>query len=285
MKLIIDIHERRIFKLIQGLQKTHKVSCDIFMETLPIGDFIIKDDKDKELLIIERKTLGDLAASITDGRYKEQSFRLHHLPQHNHNIIYLIEGNADNYNNRYSRIDVNALFSAMISLQYFKGFSVFRTFDMVETAEYLLRLVKKLGRETEKFPFYSNTIISTNSVTSPSNSQQSGGTQHLSGLQQPVYSSVIKRVKKNNITPENIGEIILSQIPGISTTISLAIMSKFGSLYKLMFALNDNGNCLENMTYVTKKGQERRISYKAIESIVTYLLYQKDNVITINTET
>ena len=32
-----------------------------------------------------------------------------------------------------------------------------------------------------------------------------------------TYTNVVHKVKKKNITPENIGEIILSQIPGIST--------------------------------------------------------------------
>ncbi len=43
-------------------------------ETLPIGDIIICDDKE-EKIIIERKSISDLLASIKDGRYEEQSYR------------------------------------------------------------------------------------------------------------------------------------------------------------------------------------------------------------------
>ena len=43
---------------------------------------------------------------------------------------------------------------------------------------------------------------------------------------------VIKK-EKENITPENIGEIILSQIPGVSSHTSKVIMNKYGSLYGL----------------------------------------------------
>ena len=106
------------------------------------------------------------------------------------------------------------------------------------------------------------------------------------GVTQPNelnYSSVVKRVKKQNLTPENIGEVILSQIPGISTANSLAIINKFGSLYKLMFALKEDQNCLQHITYTTKNGQKRRISQKCIESIVNYLLYQKENIIKVDT--
>ena len=41
------------------------------------------------------------------------------------------------------------------------------------------------------------------------------------------YSEVISKVKKKNIRPDNIGEIILSQIPGISSKTSAAIMVNF----------------------------------------------------------
>ena len=46
------------------------------------------------------------------------------------------------------------------------------------------------------------------------------------------YSSVVKKVKKDNITADNIGEIMLCQIPGISSTTAGAIMTHFdGSLH------------------------------------------------------
>ena len=38
------------------------------------------------------------------------------------------------------------------------------------------------------------------------------------------YSEVVSKVKKKNIKPENIGEIILSQIPGVSTSTSLLLI-------------------------------------------------------------
>ena len=41
-----------------------------------LGDVIICDDDGSERMIIERKTLNDLAASIKDGRYEEQGYRL-----------------------------------------------------------------------------------------------------------------------------------------------------------------------------------------------------------------
>lgn len=270
MKLKIDIRERELIKIIKALNNDYDRNINIQVENLHIGDIIFYDEKnDINKVIIERKQLSDLASSIKDGRYSEQSMRLSNLPIQNHNIIYLIEGDMNKYNDRYTRVKSTTLYSSMFSLQYFKGFSVMRSFDICETAEILIRYFLKLQKE-KKECYYSNT----NTENTMQNTMQN--TIH-------DYAKVIKKVKKENIVPENIGSIILSQIPGISTTISSVVMDKFGSLYDLMFALKEDSNCMNNLTYKTSSGQERRISHKAISSIKDYLLYRKSNLICIDT--
>ena len=39
-----------------------------------------------------------MLSSIKDGRYEEQSYRLNGLSHHNHNIVYLIEGDVNKVN-------------------------------------------------------------------------------------------------------------------------------------------------------------------------------------------
>ncbi len=58
--------------------------------------------------IVERKTADDLAASIVDGRYEEQKFRLKNCGINN--VIYLIEGKAG----QYTRIPAQVLSKAQI---------------------------------------------------------------------------------------------------------------------------------------------------------------------------
>ena len=116
----------------------------IISENIPLGDIIIYDDNNNEKLIIERKTVLDLAASIRDGRYTEQGYRLQQCSMHNHNIIYLIEGDLRYYKPFKSNIDKKALLSSMVSINYFKGFSLFRTITLAETAEWILELTTKL---------------------------------------------------------------------------------------------------------------------------------------------
>lgn len=274
MKLLIDICEKKIIKLIGALQNDFDLNIETEVQRLPLGDFIIQDDDGNDIIIIERKSLADLASSIVDGRYAEQSFRLHHCDVHNHNIMYVIEGNVNTYTSKYSRIKKKALYSAMFTLQYYKGFSVFRTMDIVETATFILRMVDKLQREHKKgnVGFYG----STNEVVKQGEVVQND-------FVDTKYSNVTSRVKKANIRPDNIGGIILSQIPGISKATSSAVMDTFGSLYNLMVAIKEDKSCMNELSITTKTGKSRRISRKSIESIITYLLYQRQDIIYVDT--
>jgi len=85
------------------------------------------------------------------------------------------------------------------------------------------------------------------------------------------YCNVVKKVKKDNITPENIGEIILCQIPGISSVSAIAIMKQFSSFPEFMKQLQNNPDCLNDIMYETK-GKNRKINKTCIENIKRYLL-------------
>ena len=272
MKIKIDIREKKLIPLLKALNKDYEYNFEITTEVLDLGDIIICKD-DEELILIERKSLSDLAASIRDGRYNEQSYRLTNDKIHNHNIIYLVEGNMYKYNDRYTKIKSKTLFVTMGCLNYFKGFSVIRTLDILETAEYIIRFCDKLNRE-KKIGYYNNsdTNNTNNSNTNNSNTDNS-----------KKYSNVVTRVKKGNITPENIGEIILNQIPGISKITSSVILNHFGSLYNLLMELKKNKKCMDSLSYVTKTGSTRNISKTSIRNIIQYLLYQKSNIIKIKT--
>lgn len=81
----------------------------------------------------------------------------------------------------------------------------------------------------------------------------------------------MKKVKKDNITPNNIGEILLSQIPGISSVSALAIMAKFKTLPNLIVQLKENESCLQNITYINSKNQTRKINKTIVTNIIKFL--------------
>jgi ERCC4-type nuclease len=252
----------------------------IKFETLPIGDIIICDDNE-EKLIIERKSVSDLMASIKDGRYEEQSYRLNGINHHNHNIIYLVEGDVSRVN-RYkpnNTVERLTLYSAMFSLNYYKGFSVFRSFSLEESALIICNMAYKLEKEvSSKKAFYKNNvqpIIQINlEEKTENNVAQSEQSEHSEEVEQSEkdYVSVVKKVKKENITPDNIGEIMLCQIPGISSVTALAIMEQYKDIPNLIKELEANNDCLKDITSTNSKGLTRKINKTSLANIVKFLL-------------
>ena len=268
----VDVRESDLLQQINQLLINVPIFKNIVVksEVLPIGDIIISTDKEDKL-IIERKSVSDLLASIKDGRYEEQSYRLNGSDYHNHNIVYLIEGDLNKVN-RFKSDNTQAsekltLYSAMFSLNYYKGFSVFRSFSLGETATIICNMAYKLGKDESKKGFYQNNnnnnqVIPFEDITSETQPETS----------EKDYVSVIKKVKKENITPENIGEIMLCQIPGISAVTALTIMEKYQTLPNLIKELEANNDCLKDISSTNTKGQTRKINKTSISNIVKFLL-------------
>ena len=278
MNIKIDIRENDLLQKITQLVNNIPLFKDIQIksETLPLGDIIICNENE-EIIIIERKTLNDLLSSIKDGRYEEQSYRLNGLNHHNHNIIYLIEGNLNNpYNaNRFKSENTGVtekltLFSAMFSLNYYKGFSVFRSFSLEETATIICNMAYKLEKEsTTKKAFYQ---IKLDQITSDQLSSDQIQGEETVDPQESSYVNVIKKVKKENITCENIGAIMLCQIPGVSSATAITIMEKYKTIQNLIKELETNPDTLKDISSTNAKGQTRKINKSSIANIIQFLI-------------
>jgi len=279
MIIKVDTREHDLLQHITLLTANIPVFKDITIksETLPLGDIIICDDKEDKL-IIERKSVSDLLSSIKDGRYEEQSYRLNGLDHHNHNIIYLIEGDVNKVNHFKSdnKVEKLTLYSAMLSLNYYKGFSMFRSFSLQETATIICNMAYKIGKDPTKKGFYQNSTQVQPSIQLSDEQNEENNAEcavEVAGEQsEKDYVNVIKKVKKENITPDNIGEIMLCQIPGISTVTALAIMEKYKSLPNLIKELENNNECLKDITSTNSKGQTRKINKTSLTNIVKFLL-------------
>ncbi len=267
MLIKIDVRESELLKKCQELVSSNPKfkAINIISESLPLGDIIINDGEN-DCVIVERKTLSDLAASIKDGRYEEQSYRLNGLNHHNHNIIYLIEGDMFRFNAFKDRIDKQTLYSAMFSINYFKGFSLMRSNNLEETAHLCCTMVYKLvsNLKLNKLGFYSNKL-----TTPIQTSENNGETNEIK--EEKEYCSVIKKVKKENVTASNIGEIMLCQIPGVSSASALAILQQFKTLPNLIKSIQLDENCLNNICTTDANGKSRKISKTTVATIVSYL--------------
>ena len=266
LKLTIDVRERDLIECCRTIMAKHSLSESIVCESLPIGDIIISNaDAGEDLIIIERKTLADLSASIRDGRYAEQSFRLNGISHPNHNIIYLIEGDITRLSIFKSKLDKNTLYSAMFSINYFKGFSLMRSNTLEESATIICNMVIKLLKDANKVPYYKQVPLQ----------QQQEQQQQPSVLEEEnepkEYCSVVKRVKKENITKANIGEIMLCQIPGCSDVSVRAVFQKFKTIAELIGAIQQDATCLNDIKTTMANGKTRKISKAVIKSIIDFL--------------
>ena len=258
MLIRVDMREDALCNLFHAnANATHTLRS----ESLPVGDVIISSpDGETDYIVFERKSLPDLAASIRDGRYKEQSVRLQALPRvHNHNVVYIVEGDFSRYNERFSKIGKGALQSAMCSLNYYKGFSVVRTMSLSETHELIQSYANKLAASPAPYGHY-HTVTNDNG----------NGTKDKDADADYCSALRVKQVKCENITPQNIGEIMLCSIPGVSNKTASAVMKKYTTLRALIEALKEagSGECLADIRLET----QRKLSKQCIQTIYNFLM-------------
>ena len=86
------------------------------------------------------------------------------------------------------------------------------------------------------------------------------------------YCSVIKKKKNENINKSNFVEIVLCQIPSVSSVTATAISKEYKTINMLIDKLNEDKDCLNSITYETNKKQVRKISKTCVKNIVEFLL-------------
>jgi crossover junction endonuclease MUS81 len=297
----VDFREKDLIALLQLMTSDSSESLvRVKVDNLKIGDVaFIETDKngnelENELLLFERKSLNDLASSIKDGRYAEQSFRLDgYKAVSNHNIVYLIEGDISRYReNKFTRINKKTLLSSMFSIVYYKGFSVVRTMNVVETCDLVWSWADKLERELvnrKKVPYYrpieftSESVASNSAVVAPiqielqfreNETESNAKINDTNAGQLYDYCNVIKvkKEKNANVTPENIGVIMLTTVPGISSKTAIAIMNQFKTIRQLIKTFEQNPHCLNHVCIETGGGKSRKIASTCIENIRRYVL-------------
>jgi ERCC4-type nuclease len=269
--LIFDVREHDLIEQCQTIINNDDTfsKINVLIEQLPLGDIIINNGF-TDVLLIERKSINDLASSITDGRYEEQSFRLNGIEQNNHNIMYLIEGNLSDLNKRV-KISKQAIYSALLTLGLYKGFSIMRTMNLIETAEFVCNSAKKIMNNTKdkKYPFYYAIAKDMKDECLENNEIVNGVCKN--NIIPDNYNSVVKRVKKENITPENIGELMLASIPSVGSSASKAIMTKYKDIESLVIALKNDNNVLNEITTTDSNNKQRKLSKNIIKNIIHYL--------------
>jgi ERCC4-type nuclease len=263
MNLIIDKRESKIIDFLKNTNGSDTLSylsdISVSFDTLDLGDIHIVDSSKNIVAIFERKTISDLLSSIKDKRYAEQSLRLSSSNTHNHNIYYIIEGPLLKSHNH------NLIYSTLCSISYFKGFSLLRTYNIQETIHILHQFCIKINKDMDKrIPYYS--VEQSDSVNNVGDKKQND----------IDYCSTIKSSKKENITPDNIMQIFLMQIPQVSDKSAKAIAIIYPKLHLLLNIINNNSDELFNIKMTNHNtGKSRKISKNTIMNIIHFL---KDTV-------
>jgi len=195
----------------------------------------------------------------------------------------LIEGSCEKYNK-----EKQMIYSAMFALNYYKGFSVFRSMNMNESAYILCNIILKINivyvSSKKKEPYYLNSFLE--SVNDKENKIEPLTIIKIKENEETVvetieppeddvekeYCGLVFKKKNAMITPENISEIFLVQIPSINKVTAIEILKKSGgSINSLICNLNENPRFLDGMTYMTKNNKCRKISKTSIENILRFL--------------
>jgi len=154
-------------------------------------------------------------------------------------------------------ISKNTLVSTIYNLTN-KGFQVLLTKNSKDTAFFILQFAKKMKKEIcekEKSHDKCNTIdvIETQSVSYENT------------------EGVVQTKKNKNITKDNISVFMLCQIPGISTKTAGILLEKYGHVSKLIIAMKENINEIEEFKV---NDNDKKLNKNIIKNLNEYLRVQ-----------
>jgi ERCC4-type nuclease len=245
IELVIDNREH---ELILKLQSSNSIK----VEQLEVGDILFRLEGET-VLIIERKTVNDLKASICDGRGREQKARLiGSTPRQR--IIYLIEGSLDKtLNSKIGGIPVSTLIGSLINTQLRDGIKVYKTSTIDESAEFIIKLYEKLEKDGDTY------FMSEDGKSSDS-----------------TYAATLKKSKKANMTPKIWFISQLSLIPQVTEKVSAIIVEKYPSVRMLIQEYEKTPEhlrikLLSDLTFTLATGASRRIGDKMSARIYHFL--------------
>ena len=304
--LIIDNREGKLIDLIKSKSKptdTFKIPYEL--KSLQIGDIVISSlTHPDKTLIIERKCMTDMIASIKDGRYKEQKVRLLAEAANNSNtkICYLIEGNMQDL--RFPN-EKTVFYGSIVSSIFRDEIPLIRTGNLNETLDIIIRIHDRMSKDITDFfkPIINitsiiqtnNSIINTlstnlDNIINPDIIQQSNILENVidniitntsTNNTTNTYLNSIKKCKKDNLTPQIWNQLSLTNIPGVSTNIAQKITEVYPSIRKLFIEYdkcNNNEDRIKLISEIilTDNGKtKRRIGEVVSKRIVEYLYDDK----------
>jgi ERCC4-type nuclease len=238
VELRVDNREHKVIEELCGRVIAHTVT------TLDIGDFAFVDKDDGSLLVIlERKTYADLAASVKDSRYREQKARLAICGAMK--VGYIIE-ECSKGKKSMAGIPAATIESILLGLSVRDGYALINSDSVYKTAELLGKLLRKL----------------------PEYLAERTTESQLREHQDAIIG--ISTVKRENMTAEVCYLSQLAQIPGVSAVIARTVADAFPNMRRLLCALEGSGvSAIQDLKLA---GNGRRIGAVLGARIVEYMI-------------
>ena len=211
---------------------TAEIKITIPKENLDVGDVHITKNE-RIVYIFERKAKGDLAASINDGRYREQKSRLIETGVPRKNIIYIIE----QLNKPRNAAEDKKVWSAICNTTHRDGFAVFQTKSIHDTVTYLAGMAAAV--------------------------QKIDGTESIS-------EDVNVNIKKRQVSSNEWFKYALTLVPGCSVSIANVITEKYKTISELVKTIEDSSTeCLADLRHGSSKRRVgKKLSTKICDLIV-----------------
>jgi len=175
---------------------------------LELGDFQVVDEEEKPLLILERKTIADLEASVKDSRYKEQKMRMLSLRESTRcKLVYLIEGTFSfTEDTVQKKINTSCILNTIVR----DDIPVIFSKNLEDTAHILHLLIKRIMSDPAKY--FETSEINVDALV----------------------QGKLKAKKKDNIDEKTCFMMQLCAIPGVSLVKASSIIEA-----KNIYRMND----------------------------------------------
>jgi len=194
MQLVVDSRETR---LAEGLKT---LGVPFQTAGLDVGDFLIQNEAGEPLLVAERKSLADFAASNADGRYREQRARLMAVRGSGVAVVYILEGtwSLGDPLKMYGRTPEKQLQRLVTRLVLRYGMPVIQTEGILDTARWAKLLMEQLTDDPTVFV--------------PEGDHATAQVAAMAGM-----TAVLSTAKKGNKTAAGTAHAMLSAIPGLGS--------------------------------------------------------------------
>ena len=197
-KVVVNSRERTLLSIFRAQSDGFDVA------PLPVGDVHV-EYADGKSWVCERKTAADLAASLLDGCWKEQTSRLFSCST---KAYIIIEGDLRNADGMYKHV-----FGAWLNMSL-RGVDVLRTWDANETFATLASMIEKLEHWVPGAP--------------PRND---------GGLSIPKLKGKMTSKRARDANAVETRQLMC--IPSISENIARKLLQHFGTMSRLRVALSD----------------------------------------------